>query len=366
MDTIKKKKQIKATRREVGWAYADLPWLSEQEAIDANRLRNELLQALAGWANSSFQNTKVHSGPLSLGCTICGEGGWACNFINTLCTRNCYYCPQDRHIKEEGKSYIDGIELRDPDDYVNFVKTFRIRGVGFSGGEPLLVFYKLLPVIKTIRKEFGAGVYLWMYTNGDLINRDVLLQLQLAGLDEIRFDLSARGYDLTPVQLAKGYIPTVTIEIPAIPEDFDRVSSLLVKMQELGIEFLNLHQLFVSKYNYKILQRRQYHFLHQPGIPVFESEICALKLLLYAREQQLSLPVNYCCADYKNRFQSRDGRTRIGNVVRQGFEEVTELGYIRAFRVRDLSGRIESMVGRLIDANYPPRLWHCNDAMSEI
>ena len=239
MDTIKKQKQIKATRREIGWAYADLPWLSEQEAIDANNVRNEILQALSGWATYGFHGTKVHSGALSPGCMICGHGGWACNFINALCTRNCFYCPQDRNVKEERESYTSGIALKDPNDYINFIRTFKIRGVGFSGGEPLLVMDKLLTIIKALRQEFGTTIYLWVYTNGDLINRNVLLQLQLAGLDEIRFDLSARAYDLTPVQLSKAYVPTVTIEIPAIPEDFDRVIGLLVKFQELEVDFLN-------------------------------------------------------------------------------------------------------------------------------
>lgn len=83
------------------------------------------------------------------------------------------------------------------------MKTFNIKGVGFSGGEPLLVGDRLLAHISAIRQELGESIYLWMYTNGDMVNREVLQKLRAAGLDEIRFDLSARSYNLDPVILAK-------------------------------------------------------------------------------------------------------------------------------------------------------------------
>jgi len=197
-------------------------------------------------------------------------------------------------MKSERESETDGLVFKNPVEHLAFIKTFQIRGVGFSGGEPLLALDRLLAHIKAIRQEFGNSVYLWIYTNGDRVNRGSLEMLQKAGLDEVRFDISARKYDLAPVHLAKEYIATVTVEIPAIPEDFDLVKGLLGKMETAGVNFLNLHQLTATEYNYKAFRRRNYHLLHQPNIPVFETEICALRLLLFARENQISLPINYC------------------------------------------------------------------------
>lgn len=366
MKKIKKEQQIAFIRNEVGWVYFDLPWFSEEEAKLANQQRNELLKALSDWVTFSCQGSKPHSGPLSPGCLICGKGGWDCNFINKLCTRQCFYCTQDHSMKEECESQTDGITFKDPAEHLFFLKTFQIRGVGFSGGEPLLVLDRLLANLKAIRQELGNSLYLWIYTNGDLVERSVLQGLREAGLNEIRFDISAREYDLAPVVLAKEYIPTVTVEIPAIPEDFELMKNLLDEMGTMGVSFLNLHQLQANKYNYKALRRRNYHFLHQTPISVFESEICALKLLLFACKHQINLPMNYCCSAYKDRFQSRDLRTRQSRVVLKSFEEITNAGYIRVWRVLDSPDKIENMVRLLEGAHCPLHLWQCGERKTEV
>jgi pyruvate formate-lyase activating enzyme-like uncharacterized protein len=366
MDDAKISQQIGSIRDEVGWVYPDLLWFSEEEAERANQERNELLEALSGWINYSFHGSKLHSGKLSPGCLICGNGGWGCNFINHLCSRNCFYCPQDHSIKKESEAQTDGMIFKDPSEHIRFLKIFRIQGVGFSGGEPLLVFDRLLSHIKAIRQEFGSSIYLWMYTNGDFVDRSSLRNLQEAGLDEIRFDISARNYDLTLVSLSKEYIPTVTVEIPAIPEDMDLLKGMLDEMETIGVDFLNLHQLYASKHNYKALRQRNYHFLHSPSVPIYESEICALKLLIFARKYDIHLPINYCCSTYKYRFQGRDVRTRLSKVMLKGFEEITSNGYIRLFKVLDSTDKIQSLIRRLEEAHCSDALWQCNDRKTEI
>jgi len=360
MDLEKKTKrdnQIESIRQMMGWAYRDLLWFSEAEAHRANQQRDALLEMLSGWVTLSCRGTKPHIGPLSPGCVICGAGGWGCNFINALCTRSCFYCPQDRLIRKEVESQTDGLVFRNPSEHIGFIKTFQIRGVGFSGGEPLLVLDRLLAHIKAIRQELGNSVYLWIYTNGDRLTQAALRGLQQAGLDEVRFDLSARKYDLAAVRRAREFLPTVTVEIPAIPEDIDLVKGLLGEMAAAGVNFLNLHQLMASQHNYRALRRRLYHFLHQGNVPVFESEICALNLLLYAKENQINLPINYCSENYKGLFQGRDVRTRRARAFLKGFEEITEAGYLRSFRVWDSRDRIASMVRRLEEAQCPPAYW---------
>lgn len=361
----------RAIIKEVGWVYNDLQWFSDEEAQRAKEQRNKLLKALSGWITYSFQGSKLHSGPLSPGCLICGNGGWDCNYISHLCSRNCFYCPQDRSIKEENESKSEGFAFKDPSEHIYYLKTFQIRGIGFSGGEPFLVLDRLLAHIAAIRKEFGNSKYLWVYTNGDFVDRGSLKKLQEVGLDEIRFDLSARHYDLTPIALSKEYLPTVTVEIPAIPEDYDLLKDQLSEMEAIGVSYLNLHQLATTQYNYKAFIHRNYHFLHVPRIPVFESEICALKLLIFARQHKISLPINYCCQVYKNRFQGRDIRARTSRVVLNGFEEfrageITNAGYIRLFKVLDSTDKIQSLAKCLEQNNCPSNLWQCNDKRTEI
>jgi len=358
--------QIGYIRQHVGWVYPDLLWFSEEESKLANQQREELLQALSGWVTYSSQGAKPHSGSLSPGCLICGHGGWGCNLINGLCTRHCFYCPQDHSIQVEHDSSTDAVAFKDPAEHILFMEAFQIRGVGFSGGEPLLVLDRLLAHIQAIREKFGNSIYIWMYTNGDLLDRLVLKKLREAGLDEIRLDLSARKYDLEPVTLAKQYFSTVTVEIPAIPEDCGLLKSLLGKMERMGVDFLNLHQLMASQFNYKELCQRHYHFLHQPNIPVFESEICALQLLLFARENTIRLPINYCCAAYKDRFQGRDRRTRVSKWGLENFEEITDAGYIRSIHVVDSPDQIDRLIRRFQEAHCSSNLWQCHQSKMEV
>jgi hypothetical protein len=87
---------------------------------------------------------------------------------------------------------------------------------------------------------------------------------------------------------------------------------------------------------------------------------------VFARQHRVQLPINYCGSAYKERFQSRDQRTRQGRVLLKGFEEITEAGYIRAFQVRDSTDKIESMVRRLEEAHCPRGLWQCDEKKTEV
>jgi pyruvate formate-lyase activating enzyme-like uncharacterized protein len=388
--------RIEETRREVGWAYDEMRWLSEEEAREAERERRELLARLDGWVSIGFAGTKLHAGPLSPGCRICGEGAWGCHFVTRRCNTHCFYCPdsasmhaarpaaseapapvaqvlQARDAPHTGCSarsddvpQTAGWVLRTPEEHVRFIAAFGIRGVGFTGGEPLLLQDTVLAHLQAIRQAFGSSVYLWLYTNGILADDPTLVRLRGAGLDEIRFDIAASGYDLAPVARAVRHVPTVTIEIPVIPQDFEVVARLLPEIERIGVAHLNLHQLIAGPHNYTALQRLGCHFLHQPLVPVMESEPCALRLLLSARERGLSLPINYCCSAYKSRFQPRGDRLQAAKIARRAHEEVTATGYLRSFVVSGPPDSIPTTIARFRDAGFPPELWALDAGRAQV
>jgi len=339
---------------------ATLPWFSDEEAEAATMARNRLLDALSSRVHLGAKGSKPYTNSLSPGCEICQNGDWDCNLINRLCTRNCYFCKRYHSVRTELDSETEGYIFPTPWAHVEFIKTFGIKGVGFSGGEPLLVKERLLSHIKAIRKEFGRSIYLWMYTNGDLVDRETLTKLRDTGLDEIRFNLSAREYDLSPVIIARKYIPTVTVEIPAIPEDIELVKSLLAEMQSMGVDFLNLHQLSVENQNWRELLGRNYHVDCSTGMGIYESEMCALMLLLHACEQQLQLPINYCSCVYKSRFQKRGYRMRRARAVLEVFQEITDAGFVRSLWVSDSADKIKDLLDRMTNDASRPSLWKLN------
>ncbi len=312
-----------------------IKWASKEEVAHFIRERNELLNAVAGRIQVSFDNHKPHVGPLSPGCITCSSGNWSCMYITKKCTANCFFCPQARDVDAETPPTAEGITFNDPQDYVAYIKAFNIAGVSFSGGEPLMVPNKLLAFVKTIRQEMGKDYYLWMYTNGQLIDEDILNRLAKAGLNEIRFDICADNYRLEFVKLATRYIKNVTVEIPTIPDDIDIIKNCLLPLKQAGVRFVNLHQMILSKHNYRSFLTRDYTYVRSSQFDprVLDSELTALKIIKYTLDNNINLPVNYCSKPYKNRFQETGiKRTTLKQICRD-HEEISDTGYLKRLTI---------------------------------
>ena len=340
---------IAETKAHVGWAYSELAWPTEESARRASAERDALLSSLSGGrVRFSFRGTKVHLGELSRGCRACGGGTWSCLLFNGLCNARCFFCPQDRTIRGERAPMAQRIVFERPRDYADYLERMGCRGVGISGGEPLLAFGRLLSFIGAIRERFGDSIYLWLYSNGGPLTAARLRDLRAAGIDELRLNVFPGGYDLKPVALARRVLPRVTVEVPAVPEDFRRLAGALAEMERIGVAHLNLHQLHATAASYRNFIPRGYTFLHHtPGypVPVLESELAALRLLRAALDRGLSLPVNYCSHVFKYRFQQGGFRRQAAAIERRSFEGVTASGYIRRVTAR---GRAEA-IGRLVE-----------------
>lgn len=322
----------------VAWMAA-LKRFTKEEAECAEDARDGLVKSLSLGSRWSFRRNKVYSGDLSPGCLICGQGDWSCLFINGLCTARCFFCPQDREMRKERPPVAEGIVFDNPTDYVDYLEKFRFKGASFSGGEPFLVFEKVFVYLRKIRERFGKRLYVWLYTNGDLVNKEKLRRLKEAGLDEIRFNISAGNYDLRGVKDSLGIIDTVAVEIPAVPEDYERVSGRLAELAGIGIRYLNIHQLFVSDTSYKNFLDRSYTYPRCTRVSVFESEMAALKLIQEALDRKIELPVNYCSATYKARLQGKGRRKRFAPYVKEAFEEITKNFFIRSLSVQEGRGK---------------------------
>jgi len=224
-----------------------------------------------------------------------------------------------------------------------------------------------IPWSTTVYKNLGDSIFLWLNTNGDLAGEKTLKQLRRAGLDEIKFNISACDYDLTPVRLAKGTIPVVSVEIPAIPEHIEQVKKAMLEMEAIGVNFLNLIQLEISRNNYLKLIPRNYHVCHRQFLlPVFESEICVLKLMIFRQEKNLNLPVSYCGFPY--RFEVTNARMfkRYNQFELKGWQEVTQTGVLRTFTVNDAHGRFAKLLQRLEETPGSSDLWWRNEDRTQV
>jgi len=346
---------IAGNEREYGERYAQLTFPTAPEAQNALARRADILASLEGRVSVGYGGTKLDCHNLSPGCKICADGGWSCLFITGRCNCRCFYCPTAQ--TDNDLPTTNTVEFRTPADYVGYLERFGFRGASISGGEPLLNPKRSLSFVRAIKNHFGDRMHVWLYTNGTLADENILRQLGDAGLDEIRFDIGATDYHLDKLRLAVGLIPTVTVEIPAIPGDFELLKAKMVEMHGAGVRHLNLHQLRLTPYNFEHLVSRGYTFLHGEKVTVLESELTALELLRYGLDEKVGLPVNYCSFVFKNRYQGRAARLRNGEFMVKEHEALTENGYIRTLTLVGDTDAVARQIDRFVAMGVSARLW---------
>ena len=335
-------KQIAENRKEYGIYYDQLKKLSYYRLIEADAERSRLISEIEGKAGYLCSGTKPFAHAVSPGCRLCGEGHWSCLFVNNRCNCKCFYCPTsqvDTSIPE-----TQGITFDKPENYIEYIKRFGFKGIGLSGGEPLLTFGTTLEFLSKIKRALGDSVYVWMYTNGTLFDEEKAIKLAEAGLDEIRFDLTATEYNTKNLKRALGKIPNITVEIPAIPEDIAQLKNMVIELDNLGVNYLNLHQMRLTPFNFKNLSTRNYTFLHGHKVTVLESELTALEIINFVFQQGLRLGVNYCSFHYKSHYQKAAFRKKAAAFVFNGQEEINQNGFIRNLSLQGISMPLKALV----------------------
>lgn len=350
-----REQMIAANQAEYGDHAQTFAWVTPARAAEFEARRRQILTSIAGRVSQAFQQTKPHYGDLSPGCRICGQGEWSCLFINGRCNCRCFYCPTPQD--EIGLPTTNQITFATPEEYAEYAHRFAFSGVSISGGEPLLTYDRSVAYVQAVRQKMGAAPHIWLYTNGTLLTAERLAGLKAVGLNEIRLDISAVDYNLDKVRMAADHIACVTVEIPAIPEDAERLATLLPALAESGVRHLNLHQLRLTPHNRVHLAQRDYTYLHGESVTVLESEQAALALLKLASDQLLPLAINYCSFVYKRRYQKAAARRRNAQSILKGHEAVTASGFLRAMALVGDPETIGRQAAALTRSGADPRQW---------
>jgi uncharacterized protein len=272
----------------------------------------------------------LQSGGLpSKGCRLCQRGEWLCIFMTFRCDAACPFCPMPQ-TKRDGPASEMGDR---PDAILRHLGTKPAAGIGFSGGEPFLVFDRMLDWLRYFKKRLPES-YFWAYTNGKRTQDSELQRLARAGLDEIRFNIAATGYGdesiLEKVKTAVRLIPRVAVEVPSIPDDYGRLTGVLPDLDARGVRYLNLHEYVLMpgdprRKNAAISWKAQNltdNTAYDAGSP-HNTE----KIIQFCSDRRLRLRINDC-GHLKKENQFLQRRLRMGRRFREKHERLTPGGLL--------------------------------------
>ena len=264
---------------------------------------------------------------LSPGCRICKEGTWDCIFTTMRCNLDCEFCYSPHAIPRD---YAGSVFGTTPEQVAENHARTCITGISFSGGEPLVDAQKLFEWVAWFTSRHPDKYY-WVYTNGLLADEEKLRRLGELGVEEIRFNTAAIGYDHPTVMrnlaTAARLIPNVTIEIPAIPEHASKLLSCLAEWCALGVRFLNLHELIYEPGTNSASMPGARRVIitadgHRTEINP-ESRDLTLAVMKRVQDENLPLAVNDCSMQSKIR-QLRGRRRSLAPLVKAPHERLVE------------------------------------------
>lgn len=244
---------------------------------------------------------------LSRGCYACKTGSWICIYIGVNCNLKCVSCPQiSRHGEKEfiwangGNDDIHSLE-----DLKRVIsRNKRITGISFSGGEPFLYLDKVVEWLDFINENYAdLNLYKWIYTNGTKVTKESCLLLKEKGINEIRFDLAATNYNekiIEKIKYCKSIFDKICVEVPVEPWKTDKLISILPELNEIGLDYLNLHELAICEDNRSRLIDGGYidsRLIYNSGDKHYlPSIIDAYKIIDFIENNNLDIIYNDCSA----------------------------------------------------------------------
>ncbi|RLE87642.1 MAG: radical SAM protein [Thermoprotei archaeon] len=244
-------------------------------------------------------------GSLPPGCRLCLRGLKSVIFVTGLCPRRCFYCPLSRERRGRDVVYVNERPVKNMAELLAEVLVSGSRGAGLTGGDPLVRPARTLKFLRTLKEELGSSFHVHLYTSGRTLTPKLLLELEKAGLDELRLHPEPSDVDRL-LELLKCVKPSIEVgfEIPMLPDGLGEALNLVKKLAACdAVTFLNVNELEFSEENSGELLARGYR-LSDDWKSAVGSKEAALKLLEVAEEEGLPLSIHFCPAGVKDRFQT--------------------------------------------------------------
>ncbi|MEY8485013.1 radical SAM protein [Lachnospiraceae bacterium 48-21] len=243
----------------------------------------------------------------SIGCQLCIQGRKSTVHITYRCTKHCSYCPIPN--EKFGSDIVEFMNnLYSPNDIDEIIKIISssdsLLGISISGGEPLLVFDRVKDLIIRVKELRGERFHIHLYTNGDLLSKTTISELEKCGLDELRVD----SLDVSIYELLRNAKFDVVCEVPCIPTEdyYSALCQLIDRSSEINLTRINLNEFEITKENLKYVRKKGLIYSNNR---LDESCIYAKRVIEYASSANSKLRVFFCTYEIAEKI--RIGRNRV-------------------------------------------------------
>ncbi len=208
-------------------------------------------------------------------------------------------------------------------DILDEARGMNALGTGITGGESLLVPYRVLRYIRLLKASFGREHHIHLYTALSP-GRVILKELKAAGLDEIRFHPQPEIWDNLPgsgfarsLEIAKELGMDTGFEIPSLPGS-EQVAGFA---RDCDV-FINLNELEFSQTNAGALKARGYSAADDESCRATGSRDVAYSII----KQDPGSKAHFCSSRFKDAVQLRKRLLRMAHLSEREFDEVTPDG----------------------------------------
>ena len=286
----------------------------------------------------------AHVGMLPRGCEHCSRGTKMVLLITGKCETGCYYCPLSSHKKGRDVIYANERLVSVEEQIIEEGRLIDAEGTGITGGDPLQEVERAVSLIALLKREFGEGHHIHLYTS--TIDPKAFTRLEEAGLDELRLHPRLALWDSmedTPLRaMVRELGMEVGLEVPAIP-GMERELKLLIEFADrIGLRFVNLNELEFSETNCDALLRRGFEVKDDLSSAVKGSQELAMEML----SLDLDIPRHYCSSSFKDRIQLRRRIMRRAENVALPLDIITDDGtlYKGVVETGDLIGLVDILI----------------------
>ncbi|MBW2997792.1 radical SAM protein [Candidatus Woesearchaeota archaeon] len=269
-------------------------------------------------AKTPFYSWKI--GNLPKGCQHCVKGEKLVLFVTGICPRNCSYCPISDKKHQHDVTYANEWPTAKISEIIEEAQLCKSKGAGFTGGDPLVKLERTVKYIKALKKAFGKGFHIHLYTSFDLADEKRLKKLRDAGLDEIRFHPNIDDDTLWHrIDIVRKFKWDIGVEIPCIPGKKVKTMKLMDFFNK-KIKFLNINELEVSDAKANKLSEQGMRTKDRLSYGVKGSESLAKYFLREAQKKKFSYNIHYCTAKLKDKIQLARRIQRRAKSVKQYFD----------------------------------------------